>query len=401
MKASRRDAYHLLLLALGLLLAHSLLQTRHWLHVIDTLSDPLPVTPHLNFLLRLSIDTFFIAAGYFALADHDGSTVIRWWRWSWFALAIAGVALAVIEAEGEIWRILELAAGGMLGLATIWIMLHIREWTVIPSVWVAGMGLHGVSGMLHALSDNEELARLDLHVAMTMAAAALMFWLMHRYSRITPLWSVLGLQVVTGWLVTAGVILSFDLDALPGFLRWLAAGFVALAYVIFAAHCYRALSDRDESQTLAAHWHALAVTLLLIVTGFGGALRIFPPAASDLAGTWLAHLPETGAGLAMVALGLGLLNQIMAELRRENRRVTGLLPFWTISGGWLLGVLAMAAMGVVQVFYGRIGYLETTTDLLPLIRYYVAGQIITLIGLIVYAMGVYARRLRLNQGDKQ
>jgi hypothetical protein len=390
--AIQRHIYRLLWLGLLLFLLHSGLLAWHWLQALS--SDLFPDLLPFHGLRLLMIDTFFAAAGLYALAREGDQPRLKSWSLLWLTLGIVASVLALLNGQHELWRAI-MACQALLLLALVGLLAYRRSaWSSVVLVWSTGMALHGAFLLVNAF-DLFSTIQADVYLAQMPVALALMFWLMLRYSNITRAWAEPGLLVVVGWLLTAGALRLLDTSAFPAWAAWLAVAYSLLAYTVFAAHCYRALSDRNRTNTLAAHWHAVTVLALLLVTGYVGTAGLIPGADAQIVQTWIVDLPLMGAEIGFVALGLGLLNQIAAELRGHDRRVTGLLPLWTISAGWLLSIVTSLLTGTVQVFYARIGYSETSGDLLPLLRFLAAGHALVLVGALIYALGVYARRIRL------
>ncbi|GAB1421276.1 hypothetical protein MASR2M15_14310 [Anaerolineales bacterium] len=112
-------------------------------------------------------------------------------------------------------------------------------------------------------------------------------------------------------------------------------------------------------------------------------------------GTQLIYAHEWMLQFAFVALLLGTGNQISAELRKNNSRVTGLLPFWMVSFGLLGGGLAMLIAGITQTYLERIlniGYLQSQTYLIPLYQFWILSLLSLTLGLVIYAWGFHSRR---------
>jgi hypothetical protein len=96
-------------------------------------------------------------------------------------------------------------------------------------------------------------------------------------------------------------------------------------------------------------------------------------------------------------MALGVINQGTAELRGQNRRITGLMPFWLVAFGVLGGALALSGVGIVQVFTERMsstGYLDVQNLVIPLYTGWVVGLVSLALGVLIYALGFRARRLR-------
>ena len=170
-----------------------------------------------------------------------------------------------------------------------------------------------------------------------------------------------------------------------------------LLVLIFAAHSYRALSDRNPTHTLAAHWYALSLLLFLLGMGLLGAVQAAPDVTIWTIGTRLSDLQSTLILLAVVAMTLGVINQATAELRGQNRRVTGLMPFWLVAFGIIGSGLALGLAGVMQTFLERklsVGYLDTQTLLIPLYSGWVVGLGALALGVLVYGLIFWLRRPR-------
>ncbi|MFN8562468.1 MAG: hypothetical protein U0703_12815 [Anaerolineae bacterium] len=181
----------------------------------------------------------------------------------------------------------------------------------------------------------------------------------------------------------------------PGWLGGLSAVVVPLIYLIFASHCYLAFASRNATNTLAAHWTALGVLLLLLGVGVLGGLQA--PLRQWTAGTRLSDLQPTLALLAVAAISLAVINQASAEMRGHNRRVTGLVPFWLVAFGMIGGGLALAGAGLVQVYLERIlsiGYVDAQALIAPLYALWVGGLALLALGVGVYALVFWLRRPR-------
>jgi nitric oxide reductase subunit B len=210
-----------------------------------------------------------------------------------------------------------------------------------------------------------------------------------------------GLYIVAGVLSVAGVLVSaaplYALDSVDFSHTVGSVGVVVvpLAMMIFAAHSYRGLSDRNATHTLAAHWYALSLILFLLGIGVLGAIVSAPDVNRWTQGTRLTDLQHTLTSLAIIAMLFGVINQSVAEMRGVNRRITGLLPYWLVTFGVLGGGLALAGAGVVQVYLERVlsvGYLDTQSHIEPLYTGWFAGYVIVGIGVVIYAIGFYVRR---------
>lgn len=277
----------------------------------------------------------------------------------WFKLAVIAFVLQII-----VWWLAHPTAL----LRTLEQPPPITIWPVVPLVWALGMGV---------------CLLFDSHL---LAALALGFWLMHRFSNITYDWMNRGLLVVASLLLVGELLLALRVVVM----------IVPVLYVFLGGHSYRALSDRNSSRTLAAHWYALGLLAWLIGGGILGPLLawVYP---------WVVDTYLTEARLMLVNWGgmavlLGLVNQASAELRQQNRRVTGLMPFWFVSFGSLGACTGLAAAGLVQVYLARrLGFDAVTVqqEIAPLLLGWRFGLVLVFTGLLLYALGFWLRRVRM------
>lgn len=253
-------------------------------------------------------------------------------------------------------------------------------------VWCAGLIVYALAGIL--------AEPLQTALALPLMIAALGFWLMGRFSNIRPAWAQLGTWVIAVWLTIAGVLLSVNTLDLPAPLRTFSAGFVLLAYGVYAAHCYRALSDRNDNRSLSAHWFTLALLLLLIgnglIAGLGSTSALVRASALPDLGRYLVYF-------AGIAFSLGMINQVVAAWREDNRRITGLIPFWLMAGGVLIGCVAFTSAEVVRVYavdVFSVAEAIVRTEMVVFYRWWNIGNGMLLAGIIIYILGFWARRIR-------
>jgi nitric oxide reductase subunit B len=200
---------------------------------------------------------------------------------------------------------------------------------------------------------------------------------------------------IAGALITVPSLYTLGITPPQGWLALLGALFVLVAWLILAAHGYRALADRNPSATLAAHWTTLALLLFLLGPALLGGLQIMPDAHAHTQGTRLTDLQHTLTLLAVVAAVLGTINQASAELRGRNQRVTGFIPLWLVGFGLVGATLALGGAGIAQVYLERVlslGYLETQTLIAPLYALWTLSLLLVTLGLAAYALGFWARR---------
>lgn len=393
----------------------------------DPLATTLPfhqVNGFANVLLQLAILSGLLGGGLYAAASgrtdnrvYDERALFslyRAWTVTVILSALAGIAgLLEGRANLELPPLLDVIVVVLVTLIaaiTVRAVPRPRTVTSVVPIWALGMGLV-VVGMVVGLIPPADylqdrmlraLALGLMHfMGFPVAAVALGFWLMHRFSNVTPRWAQMGVNTVTGLVALAGALLTassfqtiIDNGVLHG-LSTVGVGLIPLIYAIFAAHSYRAFTDRNTNMTLAAQWLGLGVVLLLLSGGILGGLMALPSVYDVAAGTRLSDAQATLMQLGVIAVLLGVFNQASAELRSENRRVTGLVPFWLTGFGAMGGGLALVAAGIVQVYLERllsVGYLETQTLLIPLYTLWFIGLVLLAAGVVTYALGFWARR---------
>lgn len=376
-----------------------------------------------NILLNILILTGLLAGGiYVVVAERtDGEFIsLRLLTYAFYAwtvyliLAVGAGILGITEGrpmlEQSFW--LDVVQLVILSVFIVAIVISVENWSAVPTVWLVGMilyvfsaimGIFGTSNFLRDSTFSALSVGLTYNVAFVLSAVALGFWLMHRFSNVPPSWAESGLYNVAGLLAIAGSIVTIaPLYALGAgefseIMGVLGIVIVPMFFIIFMAHSYRALHDRNPTQTLSGHWYALAMILFTLGIGLLGAITALSGVNQWTQGTRLTDLQRTLTALGTVAIILGVINQAVAELRGENRRITGLFPFWMISFGIIFSSLALAGAGLIQTYLERIlsiGYLETQTYLIPLYIGWIIFLIAVGIGVIVYALGFWARRIQ-------
>ncbi|QPC82830.1 hypothetical protein G4Y79_00190 [Phototrophicus methaneseepsis] len=263
-------------------------------------------------------------------------------------------------------------------------------------IWALGLLIVVVSTLAMLImppAAQAMLQTLRLYVGYLLAGLAIAFWLMTRFSNVVYAWALRGLRSTAVMLSAAGLLLSIA-PMQP--LNILLIIGVPLAYMIFAAHSYRALSDPNPAKTLAAHWLALGVLLL----GIGAVLATMLSLSSVqpyLTGTPWRDLQYEMMTMGLLAWVLSLLNQGVAELRAHNRRVTGFIPLWMLSasifgGGFVLALISVVMSYGLYVFGFSAAEIQPT--LVPLYLLWVGSKLVITLGLSIYSLQFYARRLQ-------
>ena len=337
----------------------------------------------------------------------------------WSLLVVLTVAAGVLNLMPDgLPPVLAVLKVIVIALVVAGVAQNRRSWTSIQLVWTVGMIVSGVCTLIGLIPRNDFMSAavvqtlaggVNLYIGEVLAAVALAYWLMHRFSNVTPLWAEMSLNTVAGLLALAGALVTVStlvpLGAPTGVnataplgvnataLRDISTPLVPLLYLIFAAHSYHAFSNRNPTNTLAAHWTALGVLLLVLGVGLLGGVQA--AMREWTAGTRLSDLQTTLTLWAVVAILLGMINQVSAEMRGHNRRVTGLAPFWLVAFGAVGGGLALAGAGLVQVYLERrlsIGYLDVQTLLVPLYEGWLIGLAALAVGVLIYAAILWRRR---------
>ncbi len=365
-----------------------------------------------NVLLNLTVLTGLIGGGLYVAAQR---------RINLLALRLAGIVWTILLILAVLAGLFGLLGGrNLLELPLVLnvvliVGLVLVLLAVVPSIraplvqlWALGMVLTIIGILIGLLPVGDYVqdrglrvlaVGLQMNIAYPLMALTLGYWLMHRFSDLTPAWLEHDIYIAAGLVLVAGVCLTFARVQVAA--DWvisvgnLAGVLAPLLYLLVIARYYPSLTQRNGTHTLAAHWFTLSLLLFFLAFGLVAAVQIAPAIRPYTLGTRLADLQSTLTLLAAVVMSLGVVNQAAAELRGQNWRVTGLTPFWLVSVGILGGGLALAAAGVVQVYLERllsIGYLDTQALLVPLYIGWVMGLITLLLGIVLYALGFWSHR---------
>ncbi|GAB4512258.1 MAG: hypothetical protein OHK0046_11530 [Anaerolineae bacterium] len=306
------------------------------------------------------------------------------------------LALRVVFAAWVVWSGFQVVRGDLLSdgqvvfsVLMLALVIRSRESVFIP-VWGVGMAGVIVFTAAHlAVPESTPITNITLHTALPIATLAPYTWLMRRISQITLGWVRQGVRVLAVMLGFSGLLISVGDSGIPGMIV------IFLSYLNLMGHSYRALHDRNTNKTLAGHWLALGLVLLLFGGGLIGVLGAYPWLDITAFLPLQAHLMR----LAMMAVMVGMVNQVVAELREENRRITGLLPFWCVATGMICAALAAGGAALVSYYAVNVFNIDATTAysaLRPLLQLQMAAQGVVMAGLVMYALGFAARRLPLR-----
>lgn len=388
------------------------------------LEDTLPyhhVQAFSHILLKVAIFSGLMTGGLYVLisarpeATARNQRALLWGHRLWTGFVGLALLMGVLgQTDGR--HMLELPfwlSAGFFAILVGYVLLFVQNndgWGAFSIVFITGFAIatacHALGMVTLADPAQDRIWRvlsvnLQLNVGFVLMSVALIFWQIRRFSQVSQEWADKSLYNVGGLLALAGGFVSLSPLYALGInndLGVLALVIVPVLLAIFGAHIYRALSSHHASYTLSGHWVALSVLLCLLSLGGLGAITAIPSVAFYTQGTRLTDLQSTLIALSIVSALFGMTNQAIAEMRGENRRVTGLLPFWLVSFGIIGGGLALCLAGVVQVYMERLltfGYLDTQTALAPLYTLWVAGLVANALGMGIYALGLRARHVQV------
>jgi hypothetical protein len=370
--------------------------------------------------LRCGMVSGVLGGGVYVTADFrpsrtiDDERALRWAVRVWWVVVVCSLAAAVFQLapdRPQVWVPAWVDLGAVLAIAGVLRALWpSRPASAIFEVWAVGVGcmlLGLVSGLIPPtdFAHARVLGLVSLSLRDTLGVLVtllpLAYWLLHRVSNITPAWmetsayagGALGLLAAAGAAI-GGFNTGFRDDAavsvsagLWGVVSLFSACIIAISLLILGAHAYRALSDRNPARTLAAHWVAWAL-IMLLAGGFFQAMALAPESAPFFSGTHLAALGPNAWALASIALFLGLFNQVAAETDRSRPRITGLVPYWLFVFGSIGIVASLMLIGTVQV-YLRGGFGMTHAESEAMLRFFY-GMWSGSLGLVVLGLLVYA-----------
>ncbi len=293
----------------------------------------------------------------------DMNSKTGWWGFRLLTAAIllvTGYSVLALLGRGEVlaqrilWGalIIGLAGGLLVARASLVHEPVIRR--RITGLWGVGMSVLGAASLALAVmltpppSVVLALRWVSVYGGLGLVGAALFYALTRRFSNVPSLWVADSLLSV-GFLLVSGTVLlggSVVLMVAPP-LAWGAAAGIAICPLIFGAHAFRALSDRNTTQTLAGSWAAIFV-LYLILAGCFVAVLSLPGMRAWVADSQLEDLPFYILSHALIALIFGVANQAAAELHGQNKRVTGWVPLWLLVGSGLVGSIGHLLVGVLE-----------------------------------------------------
>ncbi len=380
----------LLLYAVGFLLA-ALFQ--HPAHPLPPLAES-PIRAFTAATLKLTILTGFVTAGIAMQSSRPPLKLLMTLRRTWTGLVIVTALLSPFEVG---W----LLDGAMIVLLLAWLGLSLtgRPSTFLR-VWQVGILLTALSLAAGHLAGREWAAvigRFQLHAAYGLCGVSVFFWLMTRWSRASSEWAQDGVRIAAVSLVAAGSLISLAAAGLSAIVVGIATLLIPLCHLILAGHSCRVLRERGADASLSPHWMALAALYWLIGGGFLGTFGIY--LRSD---GYLADAQQGLIGWVMLTIALGFVNGCAAELRGDNRRVTGYAPFWLIAFGVGLATVMQICRGAVELYLREVFALDAASIaglLLPLTVIWLIGLLAAAMGILIYALGFWARRPQILAAD--
>jgi hypothetical protein len=369
-----------------------------------------------------------LAGGLFLAAEHgrgaDGTGSSLWDRAAalWRLVVIMRVGSWIIDVPFDAPLMLvqgALIVGIGIGVWRAWGRTPLAFERALRAIWTAGalcigVGMIGGAGIalfptvFVAASDVARAAawetlfaawRTGIGVPVTVCALA--FWQLHRISNVTPAWAGRGAAICAGMLALAGAwttfpaFYPFGMGETARGIAQLGVVIAPIAAILVAAHAHRALADRNPSATLAGYWIALGIVLWLIGIGVIGALAAISDAFSRAP---LATLGAAWNAPAAAAILLGMINHAVAQARGENRRITGLLPYWLITAGWIGGATAWTLISTADHLAQRawgVPFAAAQIALAPLYALWGIAGGITAGGMVIYGLGFAVRRVIL------
>lgn len=344
-----------------------------------------------NRAFELALLSGMVAAGLLMAGQALSSRGSRWLSRGWIALALGSLS-ATPFASG-----LTLSIALSIGALFVALLPKPTELTErgVQRLWRLGMLLAALSLPLPHLIDSAPAATfraVQLQVAFALAMMSIVYWLFGQFSRVESGWARDSLRTCSVLLLLGGGFICAGRLGLSASIALAAGALVLLCFVIIASHWVRAISRRDENATLSPHWLALA-TLLWLVNGLLGALSIQPGIQAAMRGSELMAAQDWLAGSGLLCVLLALVNQAASDLRGDNRRITGYIPFWLCGFGAALATIFQAGRGLLQHYLRA----DATAELLlPLSALWMGCLLAFTAGLHMYTLGYLARLPRIR-----
>lgn len=347
--------------------------------------------------LSLVMLTGLVGAGIAMASESLSERVLQVFLRAWIALVLVSLVASPFLRVSPLDALM--AAGLLALLALTW---SGKAASAFLRVWQIGMLLVCATSLAKPFASSPWDRILDIfqwHVAYSIAALSLAFWLMTRFSTVERDWAKDGVKIVAVMLFLSGSLISIARLGLPSLVSISATPLIVLCYTILAGHAYRALSLRNDDMSLAPHWTAVATLFWLVAGGFLGAISLYAGVNSAMQGTALAAAQDWIMSWALLAIVCAYLNSVAAELRGGNRRVTGYVPLWLIAFGLGLSTIVQGCRGVVEIYLRdsfaleRARIIEMTA---PLTQIWIICLLAVALGVMCLALGFWARRPKIQ-----
>lgn len=365
-----------------------------------------PLAPHFDAeavkrfgarCLSLTLATGLAAASLSMTSDTLSARRLRVFQRAWVALIIVTLIASPFVGVSLLDALSALGLLALLGLT-----YSGKTASAFMRVWQAGVLLVCASSLAKLFASapwDRVLELFHLHVAYSIAALSMVFWLMTRFSAVEREWAQAGLKIVAVLLFLAGSLISIAPLGLPPLISVSATPLVVLCYTILGGHAYRGLSLRGNDLSLAPHWAAVATLFWLAAGGFLGALSLQAGLNQALQDTALQAAQDWLMSWALLAHLCAYLNSVATELRGGNRRVTGYAPLWLVAFGAGLSTIVQGCRGVVEIYLRDSFALDRGTALemtAPLTQIWIICLLALAIGIMIFALGFWARRPQIQ-----
>ena len=327
-----------------------------------------------------------------SLSDREAACVLR----AWYAL----VALAAVLSPFEFGLLLD----GVMALALLIILLKSggADGSSFMRIWRLSLLLIAASlpaAHIAPSAMGPALLAFQRQAAFALGALSIVFWLMPRYSAIGREKALESLPLAALLLLLGGSLISLGRIPLPALIGLGATPLIILSYIILANHLARSLRDRNENASLGTHWIALATLCWLAGAGVLGAPLVQSGIGGALADTDISAAQDWLGDWCIAAVVLAFINEMATSLRGDNRRVTGYVPLWLIAFGVGSSFIAQLCRGVAQFYLREFGADTSLSEaelLLPITVVWLIGLLVVAAGIVVYALGYFARRPKIR-----
>lgn len=365
-------------------------------------------------ILHLTLLTGMVTAGMSMSQNNQQTLPYQQWLYRlWWILIIGTLLIGGIEIASSsqassvrvdlsstptMMSILIDLCVSLLLFTSLGISAYCKTASPFLRVWQIGM-MFTISSLLAQFVVNgnwETVVRLfRVYVGYGVVGISITFWLMTRWSHVRAIWARDGVTIVASLISLSGLLISFAPLGLHPWIGFLAVWVIPISYMILAGHSYRALKDRNHNQSLSPHWIAIAILFWLAVGGFLGTISTQGGLPIWIQDTSIASAQIGWMLWGLLAIILALVNYQAAELRGENRRVTGYMPLWLMAFGNGFALIIQGCIGVVEIYLLKILHIHRPhidVLLVPLHMIWIVCLLAVALGIGLYALGFWVRR---------